>query len=223
MANPKTRNVKPNATLNTASNTMTTDATPLLPSPSAPVVADNADPADLTNEADVKAVSADIEATIKGYPGGVPAKEGGFPPLLARALDVRLGAAKSHGAENAAFRVGQTNAILRASWKAACPVRLFTDLEMARTGGGMTHDEWALFLADVAKLAANPKAGKEDRTLAGVGRRIAAAEKAVKRAAKTCDMPVNVVRARGESIACAIASVERSAENQRAYLRAYRA
>lgn len=244
---PNPVNPNPNDTMNTASGALapTLDidpATGLLPgelpfsltiSPDyvtsavpSPVVADNAapngapttsaDPADLTNAADVEAVSADIEATIKGYPGGVPAKEGGFPPLLSRTLDTRLGACRTD-------RTGATNALIRASYRAGYTIRLFDTLTDAIENGGLTRDEWATFAATVDKLSANPKVGKDDRTIAGVGRRIAAAEKSIKRAVKTMGASEETVREQGSAVARTIAHIDRSAEAQRAYLKGYRA
>lgn len=235
MASPKTRAPKTEAKtspVNPKDTVMLTEAN-TLPAPSAPLVADNATPngapttdaandaGDLTNVIpDVKTGPApetafNLIAYMLGWPGGAPAREGGFPSLLARALDVNLGRADL----TAKRRAAEVNAILRAAYKSAQPVRIETEAGPY----ALTSEEVRVFCTLVSYLSDDAKSGKAARALTGVGRRLAAAEKAVKRAVKSTGMTRGEVETEGRSIAGAILGIDDSADSRRAYLRAYKA
>lgn len=228
MANPKTRNVKPNATLNTASNTMTTDATPLLPSPSAPVVADNvapngapttsADPADLTNAApEAGPVVWDVRGYVHTLPGGTPVKDTGFSPLLGRAIDVYLGRALNR--ERGAVAM----ATVRACYKAGINVRIDASVDETSPLTVLCAVERVALTDILSKLVNDKDEGKRERTLTSVGRRMAASEKAILRAVKATGMSAGAVRETGASIARAIVGVDTTVEAQRSFMRSFRA
>ena len=235
----KNKTVKPNATPNTASAIMNTEAN-TLPAPSAPVVADGTSP-------EVKAPEVEPEAAPEVEPevepvndededhdenndkvepwhirrfvdvdlGAAPKTDTGFATLLGRALDITL--SRTRDDERGALFC----ATVRAAYKAWLPLLVVPNDTDASTIGArsITARERDTFERLLYTCVENKTAGKVDRTLARVGRRIHAAEKAIKSAVKTCKMRESDVRLAGSQVADRVNDVERRA----AYMRNFKA
>lgn len=219
--------VKPNVVNPNPSDIVNTEAN-ILPAVPSPVVSDSAapngapttsaDPADLTNAApEAGPVVWDVRGYVHALPGGTPVKDTGFSPLLGRAIDVYLGRAPNRA------RAAVAMATVRACYKAGVNVQVQPTVNDDSPLTVLCTAEHAVIVGVLSKLVTDKDEGKHDRALTGVGRRIAAAEKAVTRAVKSTGMSAGAVRETGADIARAILGVETAVDNQRAFMRSFRA